>query len=60
MGFIWTILALIASFLFACLVRKFGSHTLLNGFMSKEKADDVFPEWRKQEKAEQDKNNIES
>jgi hypothetical protein len=53
MGFFWTILTLVASFLFACLIRKFGSHTLLNGFMSKEQADDVFPGWNKTKKDQQ-------
>jgi hypothetical protein len=28
-------------------IRKWGSHTLINGFMSEEKADAVFPHWRK-------------
>jgi hypothetical protein len=42
----WAILSIGGSFLLACVVRKFASHTLINGFMSKEQADDVFPEWR--------------
>jgi|GEM_PF-6256983 len=43
----WTILAIGGSFLLACLVRKFASYTMLNGFMSKEQADAVFPDWKK-------------
>lgn len=41
-----TLLILGASFLLACLVRKFASYSLLNGFMSKKQADAVFPEWK--------------
>jgi hypothetical protein len=53
----WAIVAIGASFLLACLVRKFASHTLINGFMSKEQADDVFPERRKQDNDKQDNDN---
>jgi hypothetical protein len=45
----WSIAAISASFLLSCLVRNFASYTLINGFMSKEQADDVFPDWRKKE-----------
>lgn len=51
--FIGYTLALIAFWIvFAALIRKWGSHTLINGFMSKEKADAVFPEWRPKQKTE--------
>jgi hypothetical protein len=52
----WIILSIGASFLLACLVRKYARHTLINGFMSKEQADDVFPEWRndKNQKSKKD------
>jgi len=46
----WIILSLFGYLVLAGLIRKFASHTLLNGFMSKEQADNVFPEWRKQKK----------
>lgn len=46
----WIILSLFGCFVLAGLIRKFASHTLVNGFMSKEQAEDVFPEWRKQKK----------
>jgi hypothetical protein len=46
------IIGLIVGFLiFAGLVRRYGSHALINGFMSPEKADAVFPGWRKSEAA---------
>jgi len=48
----WIILSLLACLVLAGLVRKFGSHTLLNGYMSKEQADDVFPGWRKERENE--------
>ena len=46
-NFLITVIFLGISFVVSCLLRKFGSHTLINGYMSKEKADAVFPEWRK-------------
>ena len=52
----WSIAAIGVSFLLACLVRKFASHTLINGLMSKEQADDVFSEWRKKKHDKQDNN----
>lgn len=34
---------------FAGLIRRYGSHTLINGFMSPDQADAVFPNWRKRQ-----------
>lgn len=52
----WIIFILFICLVMAGLTRKLSSYSLLNGFMSKERADEVFPDWRKQEKTEQDDN----
>ncbi|MCH9626574.1 MAG: hypothetical protein S4CHLAM2_01960 [Chlamydiales bacterium] len=52
----WIVITLFACLVMAGLTRKFASYSLLNGFMSKEQADDLFSEWRKQEKSESEKN----
>lgn len=40
---------IIAFLVLAGLTRRYGSHALTNGWMSLEKADAVFPYWRKRQ-----------
>jgi hypothetical protein len=61
--FILEMIGVVLGFLvLAGLARRYGAHTLINGFMSPEKADAVFPYWRKHqpssnESKKEEKNN---
>jgi hypothetical protein len=47
LGFIGIAIAfMVFGLIFAGCIRRWGSHGLINGFMSKEQADAVFPDWK--------------